>query len=301
MMEQFTTVGFAYIKNFKEWDEQEHFALIKAFHNLPPSVKHSLKVHHHNKSNKNVYRGLAPFLDNDPSHKEFLDMGMPWHLTSENHKKYKIVEETPFPTAEEHKWIKEGYEKHYMMFHNLSLKLCNYLAMGLGKPRGFFNEWFEKDALSTFRSIYYLPRHAEGAARSDNLADDLLKLTTPEHCDTGFMTLLTTFGYPGLQVKIDGEFRSIKPESNCLVVNLGETFQRITNFKMQATMHRVLDIGKTRYSSPFFVEPKYTAVIPSNMLLPEEEQTEPPIVFGPWLMKELVKKYVEWQGFDAEE
>ena len=93
---------------------------------------------------------------------------------------------------------------------------------------------------------------------------------------------------------MDGEFRSVKPEPNCLVVNLGESFSRCTNFKMKATMHRVLDIGKPRYSSPFFVEPSYDAVIPSNLLKPDEEQSEEPIIYGPWLMKTLVKKYVEW-------
>ncbi len=68
-----------------------------------------------------------------------------------------------------------------------------------------------------------MPRSA-AVVKSDKLNDNLLKLTTPEHADTGFMTLLTTFGYPGLQVLIDGEYKSIKPEPNCLVINLGETF-----------------------------------------------------------------------------
>jgi hypothetical protein len=31
------------------------------------------------------------------------------------------------------------------MFHELSLRLINYLAIGLGKEPGFFNNWFEKD------------------------------------------------------------------------------------------------------------------------------------------------------------
>ncbi len=60
----------------------------------------------------------------------------------------------------------------------------------------------------------------------------------------------------------------------------------------------MLDTGAIRYSSPFFCEPRYDSVIPSNMLKPEEEQVEPPILFGPWLMQNMVKKYVEWQGFD---
>jgi len=261
---------------------------MKAFHDMPASVKNKLKMHHHNSDNPNEYRGLAPFLDNDASHKELFDMGMPWKLVSEDQRNYKIVEETPFPTEEEYKWIVDGYEKFYDLFHKLSLKLLNYLAIGLGKEKGFFDPWFEKNALSTLRSIYYLPRAHEGAAKSDKLDAENIKLTTPAHADSVFMTLLTTFGYPGLQVELDGEYKSIKPEAGCLVVNLGETFQRITNFKMKATMHRVLDIGKPRYSSPFFMEPCYDAVIPSNMLLPESEQLEPPITYGPWLMKTLV-------------
>lgn len=65
-------------------------------------------------------------------------------------------------------------------------------------------------------------------------------------------------------------------------------------------MHRVLDIGKTRYSSPFFVEPKYSAVIPSNLLIPEELQTEPAVVYGPWLMNTIKRKYVEWKDFEVD-
>jgi len=68
----------------------------------------------------------------------------------------------------------------------------------LGKEKGFFNAWFEQDPLSTFRSIYYLPRAHKDAAKSNELSTEHAKLTTPEHCDTGFMTILTTFGYPGL-------------------------------------------------------------------------------------------------------
>ena len=46
MMEQFTTVGFAYIRNVKGWDEQEHFRLIKALHDLPETEKNKLKMKH---------------------------------------------------------------------------------------------------------------------------------------------------------------------------------------------------------------------------------------------------------------
>mmetsp|Transcript_66344 Transcript_66344/g.91863 ORF Transcript_66344/g.91863 Transcript_66344/m.91863 type:complete len:120 (+) Transcript_66344:467-826(+) len=118
--------------------------------------------------------------------------------------------------------------------HQLAMKLISYLAIGMGKDRDFFDSWFEKDSLSTFRSIHYLPR-AAGVVDSSKLTEEGRKLTTPEHTDSGFITLLTTFSYPGLQVLIDGTYRSIKPEPECLVVNLGDTFARITNFKLKAT------------------------------------------------------------------
>jgi isopenicillin N synthase-like dioxygenase len=82
---------------------------------------------------------------------------------------------------------------------------------------------------------------------------------------------LTTFGYAGLQVLYEDKWRSVKPEKNCFVVNLGDILARSTNFKLKATKHRVLDIGIQRYSSPFLCSPKFGTVIPSNLLVPEEE------------------------------
>jgi len=95
----------------------------------------------------------------------------------------------------------------------VSLKLLEYMAIGLGKDRYFFHEWFEHDSLSTFRAIHILPRSV-GIVDSSGLAPDVAKLTTPEHADGGFITLLSTFGYPGLQVELDGEYKSIRPNYN---------------------------------------------------------------------------------------
>ena len=170
--------------------------------------------------------------------------------------------------------------------HALSLKLLEYLAIGLNKDRYFFHEWFQNDSLSTYRAIHILPR-AAGVVNSSELSEEHFKLTTPEHCDWGFITILSTLGYPGLQVEIDGEFKSVRPIYNQLVVNLGDIFSRITNFQLKATKHRVLDIGIERFSSPFFLEPKYLASIPSNLLNSAEEQAEPPIIFGECIVKKL--------------
>jgi isopenicillin N synthase-like dioxygenase len=65
---------------------------------------------------------------------------------------------------------------------------------------------------------------------------------------------------------IDGKFRSIKPVPNAFVINIGDMLSRITNYNLKSTLHRVIDIGEDRYSSPFFFEPYYEAKFPSSII-----------------------------------
>lgn len=62
------------------------------------------------------------------------------------------------------------------------------------------------------------------------------------------------------------EFRSAKPIPHAFVINIGDMLSRISNYILKATLHRVICIGDDRYSSPFFFEPHYGAVIPSSIM-----------------------------------
>ena len=266
-----TNIGFFALKNVEGYDEEEHFKAVKAFYDMPKEkIDLTLKSHFNDGKTKNFYRGLTPFQPNDPAHKEMYDMGGTYSLVSEEEKKYPLLEHTPFPEDEEYQWIRLKFEEEYNRMHALSLKLLEYMAISLGKDRKFFYPWFEVDSMSTWRAIHILPRSV-GIVDSSKMDEAGRKLTTPEHCDSGFITILSTFGYPGLQVEIDGEFRSIKPQHNTLVVNLGDIFSRITDFKLKATKHRVLDIGVERFSSPFFLEPKYSALIPRKLIFGQDD------------------------------
>ena len=53
---------------------------------------------------------------------------------------------------------------------------------------------------------------------------------------------------------------------NAIAVNLGATLEKISQSKIKATRHRVLDIGIERYSSPFFLDPKFSARISTKLL-----------------------------------
>ena len=83
-------------------------------------------------------------------------MGLPYHLVSEDERKYPLHEETPFPAG--YPELKQFYEEQYMHRLRLGLKLASYIAIGLGKERNFFESWFKEDSLGTYRSIFYLPR-----------------------------------------------------------------------------------------------------------------------------------------------
>lgn len=83
-----------------------------------------------------------------------------------------------------------------------------------------------------------------------------------------------------------------------LVVNLGDMLSRITNFSLKATKHRVLDIGVERFSSPFFLEPHFTAAIPTLLGDNNEPDTDEKFVYGDWLIDKM-RTFGEYKNFEA--
>ena len=57
-----------------------------------------------------------------------------------------------------------------------------------------------------------------------------MELVTPEHADSGFITLLSTFMYNGLEVEIGGDYLPIQPVENAIIVNVGNMLEKISNY-----------------------------------------------------------------------
>lgn len=302
LMDQMSHVGFLLLSHVPGYDEEEYLNATKVFHSLPESLKKTMYLQKDNSANPNIYRGYQPFKANDPSHKEFYDMGFPVKDMSKEEREYPLYERTP-TLPDEYLWIHQVFGKVFYAWYKVALGVVRHLAVGLGKPADFFDPWFEGGSLSTFRSIHYLPRGRAGVD-SSNLNEAQAMLTTPEHADSGLLTFLATFNYPGLQVMIDGEYRSIDPVPNTLVVNLGDTLARMSNYRLKATFHRVVDIGRERYSSPLFLEPKYSARIPLGLLSSERKSVAEDIkdtdtMFGDWLVRRIMNSYIEWRNFEV--
>lgn len=210
-------------------------------------------------------------------------------------------EETPFPEGhgERGEQFKAFMYRQYDLMHNLGMTVLSHIADGLGKPSNFFEDWFAYDTCSSMRLIHYKPR-SSNVVQQDKLKEDELKLTTPIHTDSGFLTLLSTFNYTGLQVNtVDNKFVSVKPKPNVIVVNLGDMFSRITGYTLKATKHRVLDIGVDRYSSPFFLEPRYAARIPNSLMTTkdaEDGSAPEELVYGDWLI-DKIRQFAEYTHF----
>ncbi|CDW72244.1 2og-fe oxygenase [Stylonychia lemnae] len=239
VFKELKTMGFFLITNVPGYDESDLLHWGKWFCSLSEEEKKKLHKRVWNSENKNIYRGLAPFIDNDPSHVEIFDMGLPYDQVTEEEKEYSLHEETPWPVEpEESKQFREYMEGHYNLRVSVASELVGMIAEGLGKPAGFFDQWYSHDTL----------------------------ITIAQHTDSGFVTLLSTLGYPGLQVLVNDEFRSVRPVKHAFVINIGDMLSRITNYILKATLHRVIDIGDDRYSSPFFFEPHYAAKIPSTIM-----------------------------------
>jgi isopenicillin N synthase-like dioxygenase len=80
------------------------------------------------------------------------------------------------------------------------------------------------------------------------------------HADFGFVTLLAQDGVEGLQARMpDGVWVDVPPVEGTLVVNFGKLLERLTSGLIRATRHRVLSVGRERFSVPFFYEPRADA------------------------------------------
>ena len=153
---------------------------------------------------------------------------------------------------------------------NAGLEFLRLTALGLGLDEYAFEERFWPKSLSTLRIMHY-PTYQSTHEST---------FTYEEHIDTVFVTLLVTFNYPGLEIlHDDGTWMSVEPRPGSVIVNIGDLLSRLTIGKFKATYHRVRDIGKERYSVPFFFEPRSDA----KFELPDSSI----ITYGPWLKQRL--------------
>jgi len=262
------------------------------FFNLDNQTKMSLATKVFVKENKNVYRGYFPVKPGNLSYKEGYEAGEETQQQTDN----PLLEPTPFPHVEgredECSWFKEGYTQVRRSLSTVADTLMEMIAEAGGERKDYFHPMFRAGTpLSTHRIIRY-PVRSEGDTPPHAVLEDGRIISTGAHADSGFLTILETFGQPGLELQINGAWRPVPPSPNLLIVNIGEQLARMSCGKFKATIHRVVDIGRDRISMPFFHEPfcdsNMNSTIPKSLLgddvLPDNQY----IPFASFLLKKLV-------------
>ncbi len=130
---------------------------------------------------------------------------------------------------------------------DLGRRLHRAIAMDLGLPPAFFEEHLDAP-LATLRLLRYPPgRGGIGAGA---------------HTDYGTLTLLTSDGVPGLQVRPrGGDWIDVEQVEDGFVVNIADLLMRWTNDIYVSTPHRVLSPPRQRQSLAFFLDPNPDSVI----------------------------------------
>ena len=123
------------------------------------------------------------------------------------------------------------------------------LAPSLELPPGWFAERVAQGN-SVLRVIHYPPLSAVVPPGS---------LRSAAHEDINFITIMVAARGAGLELRdADGRWRPVVADSRQLIVNTGDMLARLTNDRIGAKTHRVVNpVGPSvsRYSMPFFMHP----------------------------------------------
>ena len=269
------TVGFVYLDNVPGFDKQREQQLheeAKWFFSLPLEEKLLVSPKNWNKQSSNVYRGYVPINVEQGHLREQYEMG--GDLPADDVDRCSgnpLYEPTPWPRGERGEAFHQLMISHLSAMHDAGMKFLQFVACGLGLKEDHFASKFTPKSTSSVRVMHYPTYRETGDQR----------LTCEEHFDSTFVTFLATCSYEGLEVLLDsGVWSAVEPRPGSLVVNIGDLLSRLTGRRLKATQHRVQDIGRDRFSVPFFLEPRFDG----EFEFPLENRT---IMYGPWVIQHL--------------
>lgn len=253
----------------------------KAFFALPDSVKQ-----HYFIPGGGGQRGYTPFGREAAKGAEAIDLKEFWHVGRELPEGHAYA---PFMPANVNPTEISHWEDVYALFNALDAlggDLLAAIARDLGLEDGFFEDPV-RDGNSILRLLHYPPQTKPAPEGSIRAA---------AHEDINTITLLLGAEEAGLQVKDrSGQWLDINPPEGCLVVNIGDMLQRLTNNVLPSTSHRVVNPSPerqryARYSMPFFLHfrPDYLIETLESCVSPDYPDHYPePITAQDYLMQRL--------------
>ena len=278
------TSGFFYIMNHGIPQEQIDalFAASKEFHSKTRSFKmkywSGFTTHH---------RGYVPFEENGSNFPKSINFNEAWDMSYEapaDHPdylaKWRMTGPNIWPDIPGWKETVSGY---YDAAFNLGLRLLDALALELGVAPEELTQHITYPT-SQLRLLRYIENDMPATKEVVGIA---------AHSDFECFTLLLT-GSPGLQVmNAEDVWIEAPPIPGCFVVNIGDIFETWSGGQFKSTQHRVVNIGKARYSMPLIFGLAYHTVVEplEQFRTPETMEKYPPMKAGEHLMRMSVNAF----------
>ncbi|KAF9676938.1 hypothetical protein SADUNF_Sadunf08G0055300 [Salix dunnii] len=167
---------------------------------------------------------------------------------------YYFLHYLPSPLKDCNKWptIPADFRELLDEYGKQAVKLCGRLMkalsinLGLGEER--LGNAFGGENIGACLRVNFYPK----CPQPD------LTLGLSSHSDPGGMTLLLPDNHvPGLQVRKDEKWITVKPAPNAFIVNIGDQIQVLSNAIYKSVEHRVIvNSSNERVSLAFFYNPK---------------------------------------------
>jgi isopenicillin N synthase-like dioxygenase len=247
-------IGFVAIKNHLLSDDLEKrlYAACKAFFDLPDDIKMKYA-----RPDIGGQRGYTPKGQEHAKGRNVGDLKEFYHVGPEL--PAERLAQLGYPTNIFPEEIPDFGPSHVQAFYaleNTGRRMLQALALFLGLDENYF-EPHVVEGVSILRSIHYFP-----IEDPDSVPEDAVRAAA--HEDINLITLLMGASAEGLEV-LDrkGNWVPITAVPACVVVNVGDMLQRLTNHRLVSTTHRVVNpprekMNTPRYSIPFFLHPKPT-------------------------------------------
>ncbi|KAL3943022.1 MAG: hypothetical protein SGBAC_002881 [Bacillariaceae sp.] len=193
--------------------------------------------------------------------KEALDFGVPgsrkWTTADDDTSNLCLDGWNQLPSEDVLPNFRSVVTKYFDACAKLSDKIAVLMAKGIGQDESTPVLRGLRERHSSYLRSNYYPTCNETAE------DGIKPLGVSPHKDAGFLTvLLQDIDCHSLQVWKGEQWITIEPVPGAFTINTGDMAEVWSNGKYRANLHRVLSHGtKVRYSSPFFYNPPYDALV----------------------------------------
>ncbi len=240
-----------------------------AFFRLPEAVRMATATRRNRPDSAHVYRGYFPAPeDKGWAHNEIFDYGPPVpSRVPPGHRIAPVLEETnQWPAPAPHDRWRDDAETLLADLRAVSIAVMAALVRGLALDEAAFMQAFD-GSNGTLRILHYPPA-PEGfvASGRDPLPARVdasgRRIVTVRHTDACVLSLLWQDAVGGLQYEApDGAWQEVPARPGCLSIHCGRAAELMTGGRLKGTPHRVIGLGRDRYSMGMFLEPEFSAVI----------------------------------------